>query len=652
MTDQQLSQQTIQHLYTDSSERDAECIDGDRLVKSDDFHDVAASDLAHIEPMLRSAYKLWRMELPDAFRTLLRTSMLYDHVGKCIEPSEVQFNLRHIALLERLVMLALQEKRTLTIHMEDASVLVAVPLVSKVTKIVIAVAVFQTEADVVKDGTLMIEGWATQLSPYFYREFERGHVNEAQQSRRTLKLETMRRQVLNDVMRHIHDHIEVDSVLSQIVDGIQKLMPQAAIEVYVSQDYGRENPHVKVLTVNASSDEWVMQAFMKGETLYHRNLEQGLQIVLALAGKQGSYGVLKLTFRPNEEPDHSDIELVQLIVESAGAAFENARLHEQANAVIQELRFINDLTKRINQSLRLRDVFHDATHELTSVFKADFCMLLQYDDERSKFEVVSSNHAEYNGVSLPADSGLFGNSRSTQESIIISDLGEQEKANLPFLEMLQLRSIIAVPLFRGGEMMGMVVVADKKSNFFTYNNYKLLQMLASHLGVAIANAGLHARVKHLANKDQVTGLFARHYLDKQIKRQLNNDFCGSLIMVDIDLFKHINDTYGHQTGDQILKQVAEIITTSIREGDIAARWGGEEFAVYLPQLNVAQTMKVAERIRTRVWNETKPQVSVSCGIADWSWQDEGISVESLFYRADMAMYDVKGSGRNGIRTRI
>ena len=120
-------------------------------------------------------------------------------------------------------------------------------------------------------------------------------------------------------------------------------------------------------------------------------------------------------------------------------------------------------------------------------------------------------------------------------------------------------------------------------------------------------------------------------------------------MVDIDQFKQVNDTFGHQTGDQVLKQVSEIVTSSVRSEDVCARWGGgRELAIYMPQVSVRQALGSAEVIRKRVAEETRPPVTVSSGIAEWSWMDEKVSVESLFYRADMALYSAKNGGRNRI----
>src|SRR5690606_25230017 len=158
---------------------------------------------------------------------------------------------------------------------------------------------------------------------------------------------------------------------------------------------------------------------------------------------------------------------------------------------------------------------------------------------------------------------------------------------------------------------------------------------------AIANASLHAAVRRMVITDNLTGLNTRSYLDEQVALMQKKDHCGALIMVDIDYFKDVNDTYGHQVGDQVLIQIGKIVMSNIRETDIAARWGGEELAIYLPLSKLEHTQMVAERIRVSILNETDPQVSVSCGISLRDWKDDIISVETLFYRADLALYEAK-----------
>ncbi|MBN3526043.1 sensor domain-containing diguanylate cyclase [Paenibacillus apiarius] len=608
--------------------------------------DITVHDFPYIERLLQTAYADWREDAPTDSFTVQGDIALYDYTGKWIAGDG---ELQHHDDARQAAELSLRDRRIVMCEGSGSRCYVACPLKSRLGQDCFAVAVCRLNKPSADGAEALFELWVHTLRTQFYRRFEYMFIEELIYTQREVERESKRRDVLYHVIRHMHDRIDVDAVLSQIMESVELLVPEAGIEVYLSQDHSSVNPQVKTLLFKPWSDPIVMEAFMKGEVCYRRSdTGERTEVAFALCGKQGSYGVLKISL-PMESPDPSDIQLIQLIVETAGTAFENARLHEQSNEVIQELRFINDLTKRINQSLRLRDVFRDATHELLRVFKAEFCVLLQLNDDKKRFEVVSCNLDEFDGAHFPSDEGLFGYMHSMRDSVIVSDSREQSPTRMHFFEKLGLHSVIAAPLFGSGEMVGIVVLADKRPQFFTYDNLKLLQMLATHIGLAIANATLHARVKHLANKDQLTGLYARHYLDKQIDRQQKSDFCGSLIIVDIDYFKQINDTYGHQTGDKILNQVSQIIRSSIRETDIAARWGGEEIAIYLPQLNVSQTIRVAERIRSRVANETNPQVTVSCGIAEWNWQDEKISVESLFYRADMALYQAKNSGRNQIR---
>lgn len=216
------------------------------------------------------------------------------------------------------------------------------------------------------------------------------------------------------------------------------------------------------------------------------------------------------------------------------------------------------------------------------------------------------------------------------------------------MEQTNSRSLIGAPIFVDGEVTGVILVTHRDANYFSYDNYKLLQVVSTHIGLAITNASLHAEMRKMIITDNLTNLHVRHYLDEEIQRKQRTDSQGSLILVDIDFFKLVNDTYGHQVGDRILIQVSSIIRTSIRNGDIAARWGGEELAIYLPNVPASRALQIAERIRLRVETETDPRVTVSCGISEWDSTHEKISVESLFYRADMALYESKNNGRNRV----
>jgi diguanylate cyclase (GGDEF)-like protein len=134
-------------------------------------------------------------------------------------------------------------------------------------------------------------------------------------------------------------------------------------------------------------------------------------------------------------------------------------------------------------------------------------------------------------------------------------------------------------------------------------------------------------------------------LDEKIQTSMKNDDEGAFILIDIDNFKKINDTYGHQIGDEVLVQVSNLIKNNIRENDVGARWGGEELAIYLPKVNLEAGTAIAERLVERVAASSKPHITVSCGVSYWNKEKQD-SYNLLFKRADEALYAAKSTGKN------
>lgn len=503
----------------------------------------------------------------------------------------------------------------------------------------------------------VIRMWAVasahQYAMYFYKRFESVLISDLLSVQRQAKQDEQRRSILFQIVRKLHAKIDVDSVLSEAFEEISGLFPNSRVELLMSQDHVSRDPRIKSLQFHGEQGQICVKAFTDGQMISQEfsnsDGEILTEIAVPLIGKQGIYGVFHFQTRKDQIGD-MDLELISMIADTAGTAFENAKLYEQSNLLISELRLINELTKRLNQSLRLKEVFKFATNELLSIFQAEFCCISQLNHETGMFEVTSSNVDKISGESFPIDYGFSGLVYETKEAIILSDYRAFEKIPSKFMEETGARSLIAAPLMVRGEVNGAIMLSHRRDRYFSYDNYKLLQILSSHIGLAIANASLHAEVRKMANRDMLTGMYARHYLDDMIHEFQKRDDSGALILVDIDHFKRVNDTFGHQVGDQILKQVSGIIKSSIRKTDIAARWGGEELALYLPGADMDSGYQIAETIRLRVAMETSPQVTVSCGVSFWKRDQEKISVESLFYAADMALYKAKNNGRN--RTNI
>ncbi|GBG06329.1 GGDEF domain-containing protein [Paenibacillus agaridevorans] len=501
-------------------------------------------------------------------------------------------------------------------------------------------------------GTQMGEGelgaQALHYRGCFYRVFERVYVKDLLLTQERSSQESSRRDELFQAAKRLYDQIDVTSVLNEMLRSLETLYPQSEVYLYLSQDYVEGDPRIRPLVFKNTAHDIVAKAFLDGNPAKEKDRDGNTRVAIPLSGKQAAYGVLCITISAGKRSDELDLPAFLLIADTAGSAFENAKLYEQSNLLINELRLINDMTKRLNQSLKLREIFQFATTELLTIFDADYCCVLQLNPKKDVFEVKSSNIPSMASETFSPEYGFCGMIYRTKEPLIISDYWNTRVVSSRLMDNTGSRSLIAAPIFGDGEVIGVILVTHKQQNFFSYENYKLLQVMSTHIGLAVTNASLHAEVRRMVITDNLTGLHARHYLDEQIQRRQRKDPFGSLILVDIDLFKRVNDTYGHQVGDRILIQVSRIIAGAIRQDDIAARWGGEELAIYLPGVRTEQALRVAERIRKQVAEETEPSVTVSCGVSEWTFDQEKVSVESLFYRADMALYEAKNKGRNCI----
>jgi two-component system cell cycle response regulator len=209
-------------------------------------------------------------------------------------------------------------------------------------------------------------------------------------------------------------------------------------------------------------------------------------------------------------------------------------------------------------------------------------------------------------------------------------------------------------MFYEKDIMGILVLLSEEINALSPYQIELLEVLGNQASTSIANAKFHEEIERLAITDGLTGLFNHRHFQERLSQEFNRleRFSEpiSLLIIDIDNFKKINDTYGHPVGDTVLKDVANIVRKTIRNIDIPARYGGEEFTVILLGTQARGAMNMAERLRKAVMNtafsagENIFKVTVSTGISTYP---HGIRrKEELIERADKALYHAKRTGRN------
>ena len=208
------------------------------------------------------------------------------------------------------------------------------------------------------------------------------------------------------------------------------------------------------------------------------------------------------------------------------------------------------------------------------------------------------------------------------------------------------------PLKSHGKLVGILGLSKKHSRqVFTQEDIDLVMSVANQAGVIVENAQLYSQAMTWAITDGLTRLYNHRYmhecLDKEIARGTRFGSTFSIIMIDLDFFKTYNDTYGHLAGDDVLAGIGKCIEVSIRNVDLAFRYGGEEFAVILPETTTEGAYLVAERIREKIGQKVfsgRSFITASLGIA--TWPTDGVTKEQLLVSADKALYAAKATGRN------
>lgn len=217
----------------------------------------------------------------------------------------------------------------------------------------------------------------------------------------------------------------------------------------------------------------------------------------------------------------------------------------------------------------------------------------------------------------------------------------------------QIKSWMGVPLMLRGNLMGMLSFESTMPGFFQDSHLRLASAFADSVTIALENARLYEELRRLAITDELTAMYTRRWMLEYARRQLERTYRSGgnlcLLMIDVDFFKRVNDTFGHLKGDLVLRQIAATIMGCLRGGDVICRYGGEEFLALLPDTDSEGAFQVAERLRIAVQNEIfeglPHAMTVSTGVCALD-QRRDLILEELIHECDSALYEAKHRGRN------
>jgi diguanylate cyclase (GGDEF)-like protein len=405
--------------------------------------------------------------------------------------------------------------------------------------------------------------------------------------------------------------------------------------------------------------------------------------------KEKVVGVININNKSSREPfTDYDLSILTILTNEISIAIESSdwqRRLEEANARIDSLksskRILADVARSLDDELYELTISQEVSNIIYSrldykeiidaileiierSIDCHMCGLLFVDEARRteiiveiKYPTAQQEIDAFKLKMVETFNRLTGEKLLPEQVTISQSDGHEPNIDNTVAETRNiLSSYQANLLMTSDRPIGMLAVTNSFPNAFTNEDLRVFSIIARHSSIAINNTLLHKKIKELSITDGLTGLYVYRYfndmLDKELLRSARYQQPFSLIMLDLDGFKEVNDTFGHLQGDAVLREVALILKRVCREVDIVARYGGEEFAVILPATDMEGAYILADRIRMVIKNYafgTKDNIislTASLGVA--SYPESGATKIDLVKQVDRALYKVKADGRNGV----
>jgi len=379
-----------------------------------------------------------------------------------------------------------------------------------------------------------------------------------------------------------------------------------------------------------------------------------IELFMPLVSRDRLIGILVLGKKQSGGYSLEDFSLLEDVTGRVAVSMEKEYLLQQLSEREKELLVLNRSSAIMTSSLDIQTIFDSFIRELRKVVDIGWASVALIEDGDLYFLALSSKI----GSAWKAGERVPGKGTATEwvvtykKAAVEPDLSQQSQFATAESHLKQgVRSIAYLPLIGKGGAIGSLIVASRHPNAYSRRHVMLLEHLASQVAMPIENSQLYAEVAEKARIDELTGLFNRRSLDEVIANEINRHSrygsVFSLIILDLDSFKAFNDNHGHLAGDELLRQIGGITKKAIRGADQAFRYGGDEFAVLLPNTSIDAAKRVAERVRKQVASEVIAgdiPVTASLGLA--SWPANGREANEVMAEADAALYHAKRGGGN------
>lgn len=467
------------------------------------------------------------------------------------------------------------------------------------------------------------------------------HIVQLLNKTKELQLNENQYRKLYNMTDLFHSTMDINIILENVLITIQDNFPNFQVELILSNDQDRQTTisikQFDYLTERPST----IEAFVSGNITTEQAIDLNYSLLNApIKGRQAIYGILQVNapisyvFSPIEK------NFVKMLAHTSGNALENAKLYHQSHRLVSDLQLINETSHRLNMNLDMNEMLKLLQKQLIKSFQPmELCFVFIENNTYKLTDACTDFFKTTEGLEyIEYVSNHFNKS---QDSLFVADFNRLISKDVPF------NSLMAIPLIVEQRIYGFSIVLHRESYFFSFDSYKLMQSLIHHSSLAIANSMLRSQLQQMVDHDHLTKLYARSYLDQFVEKSLKTDDCGMFLLIDIDNFKRVNDTYGHHVGDEVLIQIAELLHDIIGTRGICARWGGEEMAVYVPNILDDESIRLAENIVDTIPIGTNPTVTISAGMIVWH-KHQRPDFQTIFLQADTALYYSKNNGKNRV----
>ena len=351
--------------------------------------------------------------------------------------------------------------------------------------------------------------------------------------------------------------------------------------------------------------------------------------------------------------EQRDLDVLVTAAGQVSVAVENARLFAEEQRRSRQLAFLNNISRTAISSDDPVHMLGQIADEIHKNFSFDHIGigLLDYGTKEVEIKAEAGATANATGKRIPLGSGILGRVARTGERALVQNA---LPGNLTGI-LTDSRAVLCIPITYGESLLGVLNVESRGENAFSPQDVLILNTLADLLATALHNAFVFRKLQQQSITDGLTGIKTRRFfweaLSAEWKRASRSGRPFSVVLIDLDKFKQVNDTMGHFEGDLVLARVGRLLEQKSRQSNVVARYGGDEFIVLMPETGAEQAQVLAERLRQ--WLASDPMlaehhITGSFGVA--SFPTHGFAIEDLIRVADAGMYVSKRSGGNLVST--